>query len=182
MNRSCVFSPVRTVVLALACCAIGACSTPPPAAESNLRLTEQEQSQRQVLTEAQRAEIRAALATLVADHEVDQLPRTADHGVRWSDVKLAAYYACKDEQMASVRSSNTDNVWVFHLRTANERPGQMVVRRVDDERVYEATVTVGRFHDDDESAARLLKAFHSRMRAFGHKRGFESAHTHVSQP
>ncbi len=158
--------------LAASVMSVVACTASPPAAASNLHLTEYEQRQRMVLCEAERAEIRDALASLVVDHQIVRLPAPAENGMRWSDVELAAYYACLDVEVAAVRSVNAGRTWKFELRTVNERPGRLLVRRVDGPSVYAAEATIGRFKDDDALAERLLAAFDKRMRDLGAKRGF----------
>lgn len=132
---------------------------------------------RPVLNDRDRADIRAAFAALVAEHEPVSPPRPAEHGVRWSDVQLAAYYAAMDVEMAIMRTHRStidgQDQLRFDLRSANEVRSELTVLRVDDERVYHASATVGLFEDDHEAAARLLAAFDRRMRGFGRKRSFE---------
>lgn len=149
------------------------CSANRPYAAAKLHLSDDEQGQNLVLDDSDRAEIRRAFAALVAEHEPVSPPAPAApgaSGVRWSDVQLAAYYAAMDVEMAIMRTQRSPGQLHFTLRSASERTGELIVRQVDDERVYLAQATVGMFRDDHETAQRLLDAFDRRMRNFGRKR------------
>ena len=61
----------------------------------------------------------------------------------------------------------------FALKTIEDWPAELVVMRTDDERIYEAAATVGRFEDRLIRAERLLDALQRQMLAFGAKRRFD---------
>ena len=62
--------------------------------------------------------------------------------------------------------------YTFRLKTVEDRPAELIVRRRNDYRVYDATATVGRFANDHRRADALLTAFDQMRRAFGRKRDF----------
>ncbi len=74
--------------------------------------------------------------------------------------------------MAVVRTEEVPGGTRFELKTVDDRPALLEVRRTGDQRVYEATATVGRFQDDPQRAAALIRALDQRMLAYGGKRGF----------
>ena len=100
-------------------------------------------------------------------------PTAAPHGVRWADVELAVSYAADDAEMAVTQVDREPSLLRFRLKTVNDRPAWLEIRRVDPPLVYEASARVGWF-DDPESAQRLLTAFDKWMRTFGKKRSFEN--------
>jgi len=64
----------------------------------------------------------------------------------------------------------------FLLRSIEDWPGELVIRRVDGDRVYEVeSVSLGRFPSDPHRQQRseaLVKAFQEHLEAFGRKRWF----------
>lgn len=149
---------------------LAACEQPEAAVSSQALATQE----RLVLTQADRAEILAALRSITQDRSLVNRPRPAPGGLRWSDVPQAVEWAVGEigVEMAIVQTLSDDERYTFHLKTVEDRPAELMVRRRDDARVYDATATVGRFADDHQRAEALLAAFDRMMRAFGRKRGF----------
>lgn len=149
---------------------LGACEQPGNAVSSQALVTEE----RAVLTPAHRAEMRSALRSIAHGRILVDRPGPAPGGLRWSDVERAAAEAVGElgVEMAILETQAHDDGYTFRLKTIEDRPAQLTVRRRDDGRVYEATATVGRFADDQQRADALLAAFDRMMRAFGRKRGF----------
>ncbi|MHC4991766.1 MAG: hypothetical protein ACYTGC_12375 [Planctomycetota bacterium] len=131
-----------------------------------------------MLTSTEQAEILETLAALADGHEPSSAPRSAPEGVRWSDVRRAVEAACNElgVEMAVVRRHTHDWGYRFELKTVEDRPAELTVRRVDGPGVYETTATVGRFQDDEDRAEALRRAFDEHMRAYGRKRRFEEGH------
>ena len=165
---------------------LGACEQRPVVLSQALATDE-----KLLLSAADQAEILAAFRLIARDRTAVNPPRPAPGGLRWSDVQQAAAWAVAEPgvEMAIVQTLRHDEtgmvinekvrfgetlVWcyTFRLKTIEDRPAQLIVRRRDDRSVYETTATVGRFGDDHQRAEKLRKAFDSMMRAFGRKRGF----------
>ncbi len=166
---------------------LAACGQPGPAVLSQALATDE----KLLLSAADQAEILAAFRSIAQGRTPVNPPRPAPGGLRWSDVQQAAAWAAAEPgvEMAIVQTLRHDEtgtvinekarfgerlIWgyTFRLKTVEDRPAQLIVRRRDDPSVYEATVTVGRFGDDHQRAEKLRAAFDSMMRAFGRKRGF----------
>ncbi|MEE9131143.1 MAG: hypothetical protein V3T84_14075 [Phycisphaerales bacterium] len=166
---------------------LAACEQPKAAVLSQALAT----NEKLLLTAADQAEILAAFQSIAQGRTAVNPPRPAPGGLRWSDVQLAAEWAVAEPgvEMAIVQTLRHDEratvinekvlfgerlIWcyTFRLKTVEDRPAQLIVRRRDDPSVYETTVTVGRFGDDHQRAEKLRVAFDSMMRAFGRKRGF----------
>lgn len=97
----------------------------------------------------------------------------AEKGVRWSDVPVAVAYACDEAEMAVVQTIKKPSAYEFRLRTIEGYPGELAVWQADDDRIYQATATIGHYGDRTHRAQQLLKAFEHQMRAFGKKRKFD---------
>ncbi len=160
-----------TAVLCLCCGVLPAACEQPQAVVSIHTLPTQEKL---VLTRADQAEILAALRSITQGKTLVNRPGPAPGGLRWSDVEQAAKWAVAEVgvEMAIVSTSLDDVGYTFQLKTLEARPAELIVRRRDDYRVYDATATVGRFADDHQRAEALLRAFDQMMRGFGRKRGF----------
>ncbi len=179
----------RSAAAICLCCAIllTACEQPRAAVLSQASATDE----KLLLSAADQAEILAAFRSIAQDRTPVNPPGPAPGGLRWSDVQQAAEWAVAEPgvEMAIVQTLRHDEtgmvinekvrfgerlIWgyTFRLKTVEDRPAQLVVRRRDDRSVYEATVTVGRFGDDHQRAEKLRAAFDDMMRAFGRKRGF----------
>ena len=148
------------------------CSSPPPApytAESNLRLTPEEGTEKRILDAADQRRALAAMKSVAAGYRSENPPVPAPHGVRWADVPEAVRDACGVEgvEMAVVSEREYDWGYRYQLYTIDERPAVLIVRRVPGRKVYEAEATVGRFHDDQARAGALLDAFDAQMRRQG---------------
>ena len=170
----------RLVVLAMAALAAAGCGNLPPAAGSNLRLDQAERSRKWNLGPADEADALAAMRGVAAGLASVEPPTAApaeQGGMRWSDVHLAVLMAC-DEVEAAVFGTATNecgNERRYMLRTVEDWPGTLVVKRAASPRVYTATVTFGRFADEPKYQARgtaLLAALARKMKAYGAKRQF----------
>ncbi len=175
---------------AAVCCwsiLLAACGQPRPAVFSQALATDE----KLLLSAADQAEILAAFRSIAKDRTAVNPPGPAPGGLRWSDVQPAAAWAVAEPgvEMAIVQTLRHDEtgmvinekvrvaerlIWgyTFRLKTVEDRPAKLIVRRRDDRSVYEATITVGRFGDDHQRAEKLRAAFDRMMHAFGRKRGF----------
>ena len=164
-----------------------ACEEPKAAVLSQASAT----NEKLLLSAADQAQILAAFRSIAQDRTPVNPPGPAPGGLRWSDVQQAAVWAVAEPgvEMAIVQTLRHDEtgmvitekvlfgerlIWcyTFRLKTIEDRPAQLIVRRRDDPSVYETTATVGRFGDDHQRAEKLRAAFDSMMRAFGRKRAF----------
>ena len=127
------------------------------------------------LNSSDRAEILSAFRSITQGRKPVNPPSRATNGVRWSDVPRAATAACNERgvEMAIVEEIDQDWGYTFILKTVEDKPAKLVVRRLYNAQVYQASATVGRFHDDQKRADKLLAVFEQKMQAFGRKRGFE---------
>jgi hypothetical protein len=147
----------------------------PYAASSNLRLTPQEQQQKLTLDAEEQAAVLAAMQSVTVGQRPVDPPARAPAGKRWSDVPLAVEYACDEAEMAVLEMIEEDDGrrLRFRLRTVEDWPGELVVRRAEPEAIYTAEAWVGRFPDQParlERRDRLLAALEHYMEAFGAKR------------
>ena len=127
-----------------------------------------------MLDSSDRSEILSAFRSITQGQNPVNPPSRASKGVRWSDVPQAAAAACDElgVEMAIVKKIDQEWGYTFIIKTVEDRPAQLIVRRLDNDQVYHATATVGRFNDDQKRADKLLAAFGQKMQAFGNKRGF----------
>ncbi len=98
--------------------------------------------------------------------------------VRWSDVPLAVAAACRDVEAVVVRKVEEEKGrrYRFKLRSVEDWPGELVVRRVDGPPGYTAEAWFGYFPEHPPCAARrtaLLSALSAQLKAYGRKRGFD---------
>lgn len=141
----------------------------PFAASTNLRLTQEEESLKLVLDSSDQARVLRDLRSVAGDHVVVRPPTTSG-SIRWSDVPLALEYACAEVEMAIIRTIAEPECYIFTLKTIDDRPGEITLRRVDDDRVYVAEASVGRLGDDEDLARRLLGELDRQLHLFGAKR------------
>ncbi len=163
------------IVLTMTLVAAPGCGTKPPyAASSGLKLTDEEARRKPVLDPAEQSAAIEAMRMAGPGHRPVRLA-TGTGGVRWSDVAIAVSYACDDIEAAVVETLTNDDRTEhrFRIRTVEDWPGEIVVRRVDPPQVYAAQAWIGRFPGEraDRSDA-LLRAIDTRMRAFGRKRQY----------
>ena len=154
------------------------CRQPPPAVTTNSALLEGERGHDQVLDSSQRDTIERAMIHAADEARAHDVSGSASgaigRGLRWSDVPLAAATACdeREVELAIVSVESTSNQHRFVLVSVDNRPGELIVSRSHDERVYDATARVGWNGDETDRAQRLLEAFDRAMKAYGRKRGF----------
>jgi hypothetical protein len=122
-----------------------------------------------ILSADEQGRVQKAMKRVAADHDQVRQPARRTFGVRWSDVSNAVYYAVAEVEMAIVSTTEHDWGWEFQLLTIEDSPGTLVVRRTNDERVYEATATVGGVVDQPARAQALIKELHKQMLAFARK-------------
>lgn len=156
---------------------LGSCSQPFAATDDH-PLAPDEKHVNFVLNgqEQQRAE--QAFAQFAAGHKPVNPPRAAPNppGMRWSDVEIAVSYACDDAEVAIISTTIDQSKTRFHfqLKTIEDWPGNLVVERTNDDRVYIATATIGLFDDHPDRVALLLSSLQKQMKAFGKKRKIEA--------
>jgi hypothetical protein len=157
----------------------GGCSKHPPAAASNRALVPGEENQKAVLTADDQAEALAAMKSATQAPKTADGPAKAPLKARWSDIPLAVAEACDDKgvEMTCVRKEETDDEFVFYLRTIESWPGKLVIRRgVGDEVYVVKEVWVGRFFEGDpgriQRVEALIEAFERHLRRLGEQRWF----------
>ena len=158
----------RTAALGLFCClglATG-CSAPPYAASTNSVLVPEDLHKKKTLTAAEQSQLRAAFDELAVGHKPVNSYDKSSGKLRWSDVPNAVAFACDDAEMGIVRTVKRDWGYEFQLRTIEDYPAQLIVKRTHDDRVYKATAVVGHFEDHQDRAAALIKALDKQMKAF----------------
>lgn len=143
----------------------------PPAAASNQVLTPEEGHERRLLTDQQAAEVLAAMRSVAQEHVPADRPHPAPHGIRWSDMHASIIEATIESEMAVTQYELTDKAGHYLIRTVDGRPGRLEVVRRDDELMYDATASIGRFGDPDAEAM-LLNALRRHLLLFGTKRRF----------
>ncbi|UCD76040.1 MAG: hypothetical protein JSV91_03780 [Phycisphaerales bacterium] len=140
-----------------------------PGEEAPLKLT---------LSPAEQTEVRRILRSVAEGEEPVNPPAAAPRGMRFIDVPNAVRAACAEVEMAVVSTQRIEKGggggggYKFALKTIEDWPAELVVMRTDDDRIYQATATVGRFEDRVARAERLLDALQKQMRAFGAKPRF----------
>ena len=145
------------------------CSSPPPAASVSVVHEPGETRYSRILGATDQRAVETAFGGLVAGMQPQAEPKRAKRG-RWSDVPLAAVFACDDIEAAIVRRVEHDWGWEYRIRTVEDWPGVLEVHRTNDERIYRTTATIGHFADRTDRAEALLKAFDEQMHAFAKKR------------
>lgn len=125
------------------------------------------------LDAADRHRVNDTFRDLAAGHQAVDPPAPAAGGKRWSDVLDAAATACESIEATITYAAERDGAWLFTLRTVEDLPGRMTVKRVNDARVYEAAASIGLYDDRTERAAALLRSFDEQMLVFGRRRKLE---------
>ena len=170
---------LAAILFALAALA-GGCSSR-PAAEVALARQPEEPVLTGTMTSAQQREIEGGFESLADGRTAVSRPVVAPLGGRWSDVYPAVVEACDEIEAAVVSKKLYDWGWEIHIRTVEEWPGTLTIRRAMPESkeisIYEATAVIGLYGDRTERAEALLKAFHERLRAFGRKRSLPDDET-----
>jgi hypothetical protein len=139
-----------------------------------------QERQKLLLSEAEQAEALAALRAVARGQESQSPtgPAPGPSGLRWSDVPEAAASACNEEgvELVIVRVIRSPGEFRFVLRSIEDWPGELVVRRVEGPEVYEVVdCRVGRFPDQPQKVARrdkLVEAFRRKMVELGRTRWF----------
>ena len=153
------------------------CASPPPAVTTNLTLTDGEAREKTVLTDADRAEIRRAFSDLAAGHRPVNPPAPAEGGIDWNDAVPAARSAVGEVEatVVSVESAPDGSSHRFLIRTVEDYPGEVVIRRVDGPSVYAAEAWIGRFPNEPrhaERAQKLVEEIDKELRRLGEQRWF----------
>ncbi len=152
----------------------GGCSQPRPAAEVELTRQPEEPVLTGSMSSAQQHEINIAFQSLAEGHAPVNRPVVAPSGGRWSDVYPAVVEACDEIEAAIVSKTLHDWGWEFSIRTVEEWPGTLIIRRASPEAgqgsVYDATAVIGLYGDRADRAQALLAAVDKHLREFGHKR------------
>ena len=165
---------------AIAASVLVSCQADPGyAVEDDRGRTKDAQSERwpDRLTGEEQESVRDAMRLFAEGQSPSQTPRPADHGMRFSDVESAAFYAAVNSEMALLDViDEADGARLrFQLVTIEEWPAELIVERIDGPEVYRARASVGRFPQMDERQERaeeLLNAFDRQMRSFGRKPRF----------
>ena len=172
----CGFSRFTSGLLTACLPLAGGCSADPPyAASTNLSLTTEEERTVRVLGPAEQAEAKLALSELVEGQSPVDPPHAAPASFRWEDVELAAILACEEIEAAVMAVTVGHDRCQFKVRTVEDWPGELFVRRLDGDG-YEVTASIGRFPHRPEQASRaeqLEAAFRRTLTALGRKRGFD---------
>lgn len=154
--------------------ALSGCGSEPPAAGSGPRMSDGAYQAQHVLSSRDESQINRTFSSLADGHATVHAPAPAVEGVRWDDVPIAVVYGCEEAQMAVSGTVKHDWGYEFQLKTVEGYPGVLLVKRMPDPSVYQATVSVGMFNDHRDRAEELLTAFDRQMRAFGKKRQFNN--------
>ena len=97
----------------------------------------------------------------------------APQEVRWSDIPGAVAWAggLDGVEIVVVRTIKTDDMYYFKLRTIEDWPGEMIVRRGEGDAVYRIEhLWIGRFPGEPnrvERANKLKEAFEERLTVMG---------------
>ncbi len=164
----------RTAALALNALwlAPSGCGRTAPAVTTNQVVAPVEQGPWRVLDEEEQARVLGALEAMAHGHRPVNPPGPAPQKARWSDVEPAAAAALDDVEAAVVETVREPGGRAvrFRIRTVEDWPGELVVRRLDDPAVYEAKAWIGHFPDMPARRERcdaLLEAFDRRMAELG---------------
>jgi hypothetical protein len=163
-----------TLAIALAVASLSGCSRQRYASTSAPSPTLDEGGDpplKPVLSTQDKQQIQSQFRMLAEGHSSSRSPSVAAEGFRWSDIPLAAVYACEETEMAIAHQRETADAYEFDIRTVEGYPAKLEVFR-DVGSVYRAQASVGMFDDRTQRADELLRAFERQMRAFGRKRQY----------
>ncbi len=165
-------SPATLGFTALLAAALAGCRSEPNAA-ARLARVEGEPPIDLELSPDEQAEVIDAMQSVAVDHAAPA-ERSIVREMRWSDLPGAVATACDEEGVEMVVIAHHRHEWgdTFELRTADDQPARLEVRRTGDDRLYTAAATVGRFQSpaDRERAQRLLRELDRAMVKMSHKR------------
>lgn len=147
----------------------GGCAKAPPAVQTEYVHDPAEPAYARSLTSAEQRQVEQAFGSLIEGKTALHRPIAAE-GVRWSDMPAAVVYACDDIEAAVVRQTEHDWGWEFAIRTVEDWPGLLTVRRTADQRGYEAAAVIGVYGDRKDRAQALLDALDKQLHAFSRKR------------
>ena len=163
----------RTGLLWLLCAILAAGCSQKPAASHLATLPEEPVVDLQ-LSPAEQREALSAMKSVAEGHDPAPGSKVSVQGMRWSDLEAAVAMACDAEgvELVIIDVEKTDERKFFTLRTADDRPATLDVRRTHDGRLYEASATVGRFNraNDQERAALLIEEIERAMAQYAKKR------------
>jgi len=146
----------------------------PQYAVTTLERDADERASKLVLTEDEQGEVLSAMQSVAVGHSPSFNRHRMAHGMRWSDIPAAVAAACDEEGVEMVVVQQVDQPWGirFLMRTADDRPATLDVRRTRDERIYEASAVIGRLDTtaDRRRAAALLEELDRAMQRYGTKR------------
>jgi hypothetical protein len=155
--------------VAIVICQFSACGGQRYASTSNPSPVNDLGGHKRTLSPSEQESINQAFSELAAGHEPVHPPTPSDHP-RWSDVPLAAVYACDEIEAAILTQTDEQDQVVFTFATVEGYRGRLVVSRVEGTEVYRTSAEIGMFGDKTERAEALCEAFDKQMRLFEKKR------------
>ncbi len=174
----CALALVGAVVGGLVGAGVGGCAAQTPAVAYNRPLTPEETREKQQLSPGDRSQAVSAFRSLAQSRTVVDPPGPAPYKVRWADVPLAVNQACDElgVEMVVVETVEQDGGLVFRMRTVEDWPATLEIRRVDPPKIYEIVdCRVGRFYEQPAKVARcdkLKAAFVKKLEKLGRVRWF----------
>lgn len=175
MSRNAYGSPRRIMRIACALAALAAlagCPSKQNPVLSNERFPDERHDPQLIMSDAQRAEVVAAMQSTVAGGAAPQPLTQAEDGMRWSDVPLAVSIAAGKSEMGMLSSSESQSkdTWTFSLVTLDSSPVSLVIVRKPPPDMFLATATVGSFGERKAEAERLVRNFRMTVKDLGRKR------------
>lgn len=156
---------------------LAGCGQPAPSVLSNSVLGPEEEGMWTVLSPSEQSQALRVMRSMASGRRPVNPPAPAPGGLRFSDVKAAVEEACTAIEAVVVRTfEDSQGRWCrFELRTVEDAPGELVVRRVDGPEVYEAQARIGRFAEEPDNLKRadaLVKALAVQMKRLGKQKRF----------
>jgi len=124
------------------------------------------------LTPAGQAEVVAAMREAFSGQE-REVPTPALHGVRWSDVGNAAYWAGLACEMAIIETIETPDQIRFTFQTIDDARAELIVDRLAPPLMLACRAQVGLMGERRDDAERLEAEFRKALEGFGRKHGWE---------